>query len=81
MGGRGRSDVQMTKVTCSECGDECEVPFKPQTDKPLFCSECFSKQEGSSNKSSGRGSSGPSDKDIEKINKKLDKIMKALEIE
>ena len=79
--GRGRGDVQMTKVICSKCGDECEVPFKPQTNKPLFCSDCFSKQEGGSKRGSGRSSSGPSNRDIEQINKKLDKIMKALEID
>ena len=64
----------MTKVTCSDCGEECEVPFKPKTDKPLFCKDCFAKQGGSS-----RG--GPSNKDLEIINEKLDKIMKALKIE
>ncbi|MFZ1898429.1 CxxC-x17-CxxC domain-containing protein, partial [Methanoregula sp.] len=31
-GGRGPRDAgprEMTKVTCSDCGKECEVPFKP----------------------------------------------------
>ena len=70
-GSRDRRPVEMTKVICSECGKECEVPFKPTTDKPLFCDECF--------KTKGRKGSGS--KDIEKINEKLDKIMKALKIE
>jgi len=69
----------MTKVTCDSCGDECEVPFKPTSSKPVYCRDCFSKKDGS--RSSGRSSRGPSSKDLEVINEKLDKIMKALEIE
>jgi CxxC-x17-CxxC domain-containing protein len=72
---RERRPVEMTKVTCSDCGEECEVPFKPTTSKPVFCSDCFTKKGGSSS----RG--GPSGKDLEIINEKLDKIMKALKIE
>ncbi|KAF6245688.1 CxxC-x17-CxxC domain-containing protein [Nitrosopumilus sp. b2] len=28
-------------VTCADCGDECEVPFVPRTDRPVYCSDCF----------------------------------------
>ncbi|MBC8494923.1 hypothetical protein H8D36_02100 [archaeon] len=64
----------MTKVVCSSCGSNCEVPFKPTSNKPIFCSDCFRKEEkGSSSKTSS--------KDFDIINKKLDKIIKALEIE
>ena len=35
---------EMHKATCSECGKECEVPFKPTQGKPVFCKECFSKK-------------------------------------
>lgn len=31
----------MHKVVCSECGKDCEVPFKPTGDKPVFCNDCF----------------------------------------
>jgi len=34
---------EMHKATCSECGNECEVPFKPTEGKPVFCKECFMK--------------------------------------
>lgn len=44
-GGRG-GDRQMHKTTCSNCGKECEVPFKPTGSKPVFCSECFEKNGG-----------------------------------
>ncbi len=74
-GSRDRRPLEMTKVTCSACGVECEVPFKPTSDKPLFCSDCFEKQGGKSK--SGRGSSI----NLDEVNEKLDKIMKALDIE
>lgn len=44
-GGDKRPD--MHKATCSECGKMCEVPFRPSSDKPVFCNDCFSsKREG-----------------------------------
>ena len=71
---RNRRDVKMTKVICSLCGKECEVPFKPTSSKPVYCDECFAKiNKGNSNKISN--------KDFDIINEKLDKIMKALKIE
>ncbi len=63
----------MTKVICSLCGKECEVPFKPTSTKPVYCDECFAKiNKGNSNKISN--------KDFDIINEKLDKIVKALDI-
>lgn len=35
---------EMHKVTCSECGEECEVPFKPTEGKPVYCKECYRKK-------------------------------------
>ena len=35
---------EMHKATCSECGNECEVPFKPTEGKPVYCKECFRKR-------------------------------------
>jgi CxxC-x17-CxxC domain-containing protein len=34
----------MHTATCAECGDSCQVPFKPRGDKPVYCSHCFGKQ-------------------------------------
>lgn len=45
--GRDRGPVTMHKATCAECGDICEVPFRPTGDKPVYCSNCFgSKRDG-----------------------------------
>ncbi|MFQ5440982.1 MAG: CxxC-x17-CxxC domain-containing protein, partial [Nitrosopumilaceae archaeon] len=34
---------QSSTVTCSDCGVECQVPFVPRNNRPLFCSDCFRK--------------------------------------
>ncbi len=45
-----RGDV-MHKAVCSECGKTCEVPFVPSGNKPVYCSDCFTKKkEGQSNR-------------------------------
>lgn len=47
MGGGARSSGgvrEMTTVTCSSCGQPAQVPFVPRNDKPVYCSDCFSKQ-------------------------------------
>ncbi|MBW2966562.1 DNA-directed RNA polymerase [Candidatus Woesearchaeota archaeon] len=35
---------EMHKAICSECSQECEVPFKPTEGKPVYCKECFRKK-------------------------------------
>lgn len=30
-------------AVCAECGKDCEVPFIPRGDKPVYCSDCFRK--------------------------------------
>ena len=34
---------EMHKATCSKCGKECEVPFKPTQGKPVYCKDCYVK--------------------------------------
>ncbi len=29
-------------AVCSDCGIECEVPFHPKADKPVYCQKCWS---------------------------------------
>ncbi len=49
-GGRDRDGgrPQMHQATCSECGKDCEIPFRPTGGRPVFCSTCFEKQQGGS---------------------------------
>lgn len=39
-------EKEFTQVTCAECGQKCEVPFKPSEDRPVYCRECFAKRKG-----------------------------------
>ena len=34
---------EMHKAICSDCKKECEVPFKPREDRPVYCKECYEK--------------------------------------
>jgi len=37
-----RGQVTMHPAICNKCGKECEVPFRPTGDKPIYCNDCFS---------------------------------------
>lgn len=32
---------EMHDAVCSDCGNECQVPFKPSQGRPVYCQECF----------------------------------------
>jgi CxxC-x17-CxxC domain-containing protein len=38
---RGR---QLYPVVCAECKKSCEIPFKPNGDRPVYCKECFGRR-------------------------------------
>jgi len=49
--GRGASASvrpAMHTAICAECGNSCEVPFKPTGDRPVYCSNCFKAKDGGS---------------------------------
>jgi CxxC-x17-CxxC domain-containing protein len=43
-GGFGSGPREMHKAICSECKKECEVPFKPKDDRPIYCRDCYKKR-------------------------------------
>lgn len=51
---RGTRDRELFRTTCSNCGKECEVPFKPTGSKPVFCSECFQRNGGETRRANDR---------------------------
>lgn len=58
-GGGSRSrDRVMTDITCSACGKPAQVPFVPRGDRPVYCSECHTKQQASSSGYGSRGGGG-----------------------
>ena len=78
---------QMFRVVCSNCGKDCDVPFKPTGDKPVYCSACFEKMGGRDNRKSFDGTrfrerQGQTDQyktQFEAINTKLDNIINILQ--
>ncbi|MDP3975642.1 MAG: hypothetical protein Q8P95_01880 [bacterium] len=91
--GGGDFDRQMHKTNCAECGDSCEVPFKPNGKKPVYCKKCFERQGGGSTSGSrhrefggekrrefgGGGGGSDHQRDFELLNRKLDQILEILE--
>ena len=67
----------MHEVTCDKCGKKCEVPFKPTPGKPVYCNECFREKENS------RSKNRPDEfaREFDQINKKLDKILEAMDVD
>ena len=47
-GGGGYRDRprEMFAATCSNCGREAQVPFRPTSGKPVYCSDCFRSMRG-----------------------------------
>jgi CxxC-x17-CxxC domain-containing protein len=41
--GGGRGPREMFEAVCASCGASCTVPFQPRTDRPIYCSDCFSR--------------------------------------
>lgn len=57
-GGRGgSSDREMYPAVCDRCGKSCQVPFRPTSGKPVFCSDCFESNRNSESRDSSGGRS------------------------
>lgn len=80
-------DRQMFQATCDECGDKCEVPFRPTAGKPIYCDKCFGKKSdrgdrrggGDRDRRSSGGGNNQSSKVFDTLNSKLDRIINLLE--
>jgi CxxC-x17-CxxC domain-containing protein len=91
--GGGHDRPVMHKATCSKCGKECEVPFRPSGNKPVLCLDCFRAEGGGQNgfERKSFGKSNPPERlpdprpamkayheELTKVNEKLDKILALL---
>jgi CxxC-x17-CxxC domain-containing protein len=47
-GGSRNSGMELFQATCAGCGKTCEVPFRPNGKKPVYCRECFDRNNGGS---------------------------------
>ncbi|MGQ9460576.1 MAG: DEAD/DEAH box helicase [Candidatus Bathyarchaeaceae archaeon] len=39
-----RESREMHKAVCADCGQECEVPFKPDPNRPVYCRDCWAER-------------------------------------
>jgi CxxC-x17-CxxC domain-containing protein len=37
---------EMFSAVCAQCNKPTQVPFQPRGDRPVYCSDCYSKQGG-----------------------------------
>ncbi len=44
--GASRGPREMFAATCSSCGREAQVPFRPTNGKPVYCNDCFASRRG-----------------------------------
>lgn len=42
---RFNKNREMFDATCGDCGLKCKIPFEPKFNKPVYCSNCFEKNE------------------------------------
>lgn len=47
-GGFNRGPREMHDATCSDCGTQTQVPFKPKEGKPVYCKDCYMKRKNTS---------------------------------
>lgn len=83
-GDRDRERPEIFKTVCGKCGKEAIVPFKPTGNKPILCKVCFVKKpsfESGPNRSERGSRPAVGSDQLDMINRKLDKIMRALEID
>jgi CxxC-x17-CxxC domain-containing protein len=73
------------QATCNECHKKCEVPFRPNGKKPVYCRDCFKGKEetpsyGARRSYQERGPQGPDvAQRLDAIEAKLDRILKSLQ--
>lgn len=86
--GFDRPRPTMYPATCSKCGKECEVPFRPTGEKPVLCRDCFRENNGGEarrpeERSFSRPQNAPSQNNeykaqLDALTSKVDKILEIL---
>ncbi len=72
-------DRRMFSATCAECGNPCEVPFRPTAGKPVYCKSCFDRRGNRNNRESLNQAQQNPDQ-FATLNAKLDKIISLLAV-
>jgi len=53
--GSSSHQKELYDAECSKCSKRCQVPFRPNGKKPVYCSNCFTKGDGQSDPRSDSG--------------------------
>ncbi len=87
-GSNSGSRPNMHSATCAKCRERCEVPFKPNGKKPIFCSNCFEREVQAPERSGGqdkpayrstpRGGGEEVGKQLRQLNKTMSEILSVL---
>lgn len=83
---RDDAPTERFQATCNECHELCEVPFKPNGKKPVYCRNCYKgKEEGSTygNRDGGArreyGAPAPASDPFAALGAKIDRLTDAIE--
>lgn len=85
--GGDRENRPTFRAVCASCGRDCDLPFKPTGDRPVYCRDCFSKNGNNnsrerddrrSNFSKDARPQTASNEQFRVISSKLDQILKLL---
>jgi CxxC-x17-CxxC domain-containing protein len=49
-GGPRPEGVELFDAICAKCGNACQVPFRPNGQKPVYCRACFGNPQNSAGK-------------------------------
>ncbi|MDZ7798422.1 MAG: CxxC-x17-CxxC domain-containing protein [Patescibacteria group bacterium] len=87
-----KGDRPMFSAVCDQCGQECQVPFRPTSGKPIYCNDCFAKEGRSGDRRGNKSWRGRSDRrnrdgagnkqlaeQLKSLGYKLDKVISILE--
>ncbi len=74
-----RGNKEMFSAVCDDCGKDCQVPFNPSSDKPIYCSKCFENRGNTHDGNSSGGGNNKQSEQLELIIRKLDQVIAALE--
>ncbi len=84
-GVRDEASPRMFDAVCSTCGKACEVPFRPDGVKPVYCKDCFGAPKET--RANRRGSAAPEGgksiadltRQIAAMNEKIDRMLRVIE--
>lgn len=71
-------DRRMFDAVCDECKNNCQVPFQPSSDKPVYCSNCFGSKGGRSENRNTEESKSRHEEQFALLNQKVDQILNIL---